>query len=156
MIKSAIQDEMVVATSDETARRFGVESGGQVTLNLDVLIAPFAPNTKGFSTHVIYLVPDYGYVIRQVSMYPKKKLALFWLGYSAKGPGMDTEFNCTHSLSNCKIEDVPFGTLRTAFRSWWPAQVKVQVGSADVLRGAKKRNAERAKLIEQSLNAASH
>lgn len=156
MIKSAIEDEMVFGTNVETARRYGVESAGQVSLNLDVLVAPFIPARKGFSTHVIYLVPGYGYVIRQVSVYPKEKLALFWLGYSAQGPGTDTGFNCTHSHSNCKIEDITFGNLRSAFRSWWLASLKVEIGNRSVAEGAKRRNARRAKLIEQSLNAASH
>ena len=155
MIKSAIQDEMVVATSVKAAQRYGVESSGQVALDLDVLIAPFAPSAKGFSTQVIYLVPGYGYVIRQVTVYSKEKLALFWLGYSVRGPGTDTGFNCTHSRSNCKIEDIPFGYLRSAFCSWWSVPMKVEVGNSTVMRGAKQRNAERTKIIEQGLNAAS-
>jgi hypothetical protein len=152
MIRGAIADEMVVGTSVNAAREFGPEAHGQVTVNLGVLIAPFVPSASAFSTHVIYVVPGYGYVIRQVSVYPKEKLALFWLGYSAEGPGADTGFNCTHSRSNCKIEDIPFAELRSAFRSWWPAQVTVEIGNAAVAKEAKERNAKRAKLIERDSN----
>lgn len=153
MIKSAVADEMVVGTTVETAREFGQEAEGQVTLNLDVLIAPFNASTTAFSTHVIYLVPGYGYVIRQVSVYPKEKLALFWLGYSAQGPGADTGFNCTHSHSNCKIDDIPFSDLRNAFHSWRSATMTVEIGNTNIANGAKQRNAKRAKLIERSSNA---
>lgn len=82
MIKSAIRDEMAVATSVTSARRYGVQSGGGVRLRLDVLIAPFTPITKGFSTHVIYLITGYGYVIRVVDVWPEERLALFGLGYA--------------------------------------------------------------------------
>lgn len=154
LIKSAIQDEMAVATPIDVARRYGVESAGQVTLDLEALIAPFALNARGFSTHVIYLVPGFGYVIRQVTVYPEKRLALFWLGYSTLGPGFDTGFNCTHSKSNCKIQDIPFRDLRSAFCSWWLVPMKVGIGNPGVVERAKRRNAERAKLIEQSQSAA--
>ncbi|MGH9437146.1 MAG: hypothetical protein ACRD22_04435 [Terriglobia bacterium] len=152
MIESAIKDEMVVATSVEVARKYGVESKGRVPLNLNVLVAPFTPNPNGFSTHVIYLIPGYGYVIRVVSVYPKEKLAMFWLGYSTQGPGLDTGINCTHSHSNCKIEDIPFGDLRTAFCSWWLTTLRVNIGNSSVIRGAKQRNAEREKLRYQIMN----
>jgi hypothetical protein len=152
MIRSAIADEMVVGTSVDAAREFGPEVHGQVTLNLDVLIAPFNPGGSAFSTHVIYVVPGYGYVIRQVSVYPKENLALFWLGYSAHGPGADTGFNCTHSRSNCKIEDIPFSDVRSAFHSWWSAKVKVEIGNAAVAKDAAQRNAKRAKLIDRDSN----
>ena len=58
-------------------------------------------------------------VIRQVTVYPEKRLALFWLGYSAQGPGFGTGLNCTHSKSNCKVEDIRSRDLRSALCSWW-------------------------------------
>ncbi len=152
MIKSAIKDEMVVATSVKTARKYGVESADRVPLNLNVLIAPFAPSSNGFWTHVIYLIPGYGYVIRVVSVYPQKKLAMFWLGYSIQGFGFNTGINCTHSQNNCKIEDIPFGDLKTAFCSWWVVSMTVEIGDSGVVRGAKQRNAERRKLRYQIMN----
>ena len=152
MIKSAIEDEMVVATSVKTASKYGVESVGKVSLNLNVLIAPFAANPKGFSTHVIYMIPGYGYVIRVVSVYPTEKLAMFWLGYSDQGPGIDTGINCTHSRSNCEIEDIPFSDLKTAFCSWWVTPVTVQIGDSSAIQSAKKENAKREKLRYQLMN----
>ena len=154
MINSAIRDEMVVVITLATARKYGVESARQVRLRLSILVAPFTPHASGFSTHVIYPVPGYGFVVRQVSIYPKKGLALFWLGYSVQGPGSDTGFNCTHSLSNCKIEHIPFGYLRAAFRFWWLDSVNVDVGNANVVRSAKRSNAERASLILRMMNPA--
>jgi hypothetical protein len=153
MVKSAITDEIVSNTSLQTARKYGVESAGRVVLKLDVLIAPFVPSAEGFSTHVIYMVPGYGYVMRQVSVYPTERLAVFWLGYSSQGPGTDTGFNCTHSHSNCEIEDIPFADLRAAFRTWWLVAAKAEVGDPSVTRDARQRNAAREKLIARAMNA---
>ncbi|HUI77723.1 MAG TPA: hypothetical protein VLY24_07390 [Bryobacteraceae bacterium] len=147
MIARAIVDELIVNTSLETARRYGVESAGRVSIHLDVLVAPFILDAEGFSTHVIYLVPGYGYVIREVSVYPREDLALFWLGYSPSGPGTDTGFNCTHSHSNCKIEDLPFKDLRSAFRTWRLVATTVLIGDSDLSGKARERNARRTKLI---------
>ena len=148
MITSAIADEMVVNTSLQSARSYGVESAGRVSIHLNVLVAPFTPDAQGFSTHVLYLVPGYGYVMREVSVYPRQKLALFWLGYSPQGPGTDTGFNCTHSHSNCKIEDLPFRDLKNAFSTWMLATPTILIGDPDLSRDAKERNAQRSRLIE--------
>lgn len=150
MIKSAIVDEMVVSTSLSEARQYGVASAGGVALTLNILVAPFTPMSEGFSTHVIYLVPGYGYVIRQVSVYPKERLALFWLGYSALGPGENTGFNCTHSRSNCKIEDIPFRELKKAFCSWWLTTVTAAIGDPAAQKAARVRNARRAKVMQNN------
>jgi len=148
MITSAIADEMVVNTSLQNARSYGVESAGRVSIHLNVLVAPFTPDAQGFSTHVLYLVPGYGYVMREVSVYPRQKLALFWLGYSPQGPGTDTGFNCTHSHSNCKIEDLPFRDLQNAFSTWMLATPTILIGDPDLSRDAKERNAQRSRLVE--------
>ena len=84
-----------------------------------------------------------------MSVYPRHDLALFWLGYSRQGPGMETGFNCTHSHSNCQIEDIPFSDLREAFLSWWHVVVHIEIGDPDVAKTASQRNAERAKIVAQ-------
>ena len=151
MIESAIVDELIANTPISVAHQYGVESAGKVTLTVHILVAPFHPAKEGFSTHVIYLVPGYGYVIRQASIYPKQGLAVFWLGYSPHGPGTDTGFNCTHSHSNCKVEDIPFGDLRRAFCSWWPVTTMAVVGDPIALKVATERNTKRAVLIQQGM-----
>jgi hypothetical protein len=151
MIKSAIVDELIANTPITVARQYGVETAGKVTLTVHILVAPFHPAKEGFSTHVIYLVPGYGYVIRQASIYPKQGLAVFWLGYSPRGPGADTGFNCTHSHSNCKVEDIPFEELRQAFCSWWPVSATATIGDPIALQTAMGRNTKREQLIQQSM-----
>ncbi|KDA53491.1 hypothetical protein EG19_04595 [Thermoanaerobaculum aquaticum] len=159
-IVQAIEDEVAAARNyDEKRIRdarsyeslfFGVQ-GGQ-----ELLVEPFKQPTTVATIRVIYRLPEFGWVIREATVWPDYRLAMFWLGYSVAGPGLNTGFNCTHALSNCKLQDVDFEYIRKAFGSWWLARSRPlgptteKLGSE--LEKAKQRNLLRLQLRLQSQN----
>lgn len=160
-ITQAIEDEIAAARDYDEKRIadgrsyeslfFAVE-GGQ-----EVLIEPFRQVTTRTVIRVIYRLTDFGWVIREAAVYPADRLALFWLSYSRNGPGTDTGFNCTHALSNCKLQDVDLDYIRMAFASWWLAHYQplgpARDNLANELQRARERNLQRLRLMLRSLES---
>jgi hypothetical protein len=156
-IVQAIQDEVEAWRAYDEKRILDTRSDESLFFNVpdgqEVLIEPFDAARSDVVVHVLYPLPNFGWVLREVAFYPDHRLALFWLGYSANGPGASTGFNCTHALSNCKLQDLDLEVIRRAFSCWWLAHYSPLGPDTKELprevRLAKQRNAQREAIIRK-------